>query len=112
MGWFADLLAAWRGRAQDKASEVATEAATRAAKASAEKALAGVAESFVGFAERELERAQAERTRRGDGAPTEDGDTPAPESEPKPEAARPPTRAEREERAREELARLKAARKS
>ena len=115
MGWFGDLLAKWRGEATKKATELATEQAAkataaateqaaRAAAASAKKAVGAVAEDFVGFAERELERARKERGTQE--APAE-GEEPAPD----PAAQRRAEKEAREARAREELARLKAERK-
>lgn len=102
MGWFADQLAKWRGEATKRATEQAASLATRAAAASAQKAVESVSEDFLGFAERELERAQKERGGRDE--PNEEPAAPAVD----PAAQRRTDREAREARAREELLRLKA----
>jgi hypothetical protein len=104
MGWFADQLAKWRGEATKRATEQAASLATRAAVASAQKTVGKVTEDFLGFAERELERAQKAR------GPKEEDEAEKPEEPAEKPAV--PTRADREAKAREELARLKAARVS
>ncbi|MEQ1569184.1 MAG: hypothetical protein ABMA64_26345 [Myxococcota bacterium] len=118
MSWFSEWLsklgrtdstegepAGLRDKVSAAAADAAARAAATAAKASAQKVLSGVAESFVGFAERELERATAER---GAGEPREPGEQPP--SEPAVEVPRPPTASEREASARAQLERLKAER--
>lgn len=90
----------WKREAATKAATVAADAA----KDRAARAFEAAAEDFVGFAERELERAKGER---GADAEADKDDVPA-VSQPPP--APRVTAAEREARAREELARLKAER--
>lgn len=116
--WFADRFHRARTEATAKATEAATAAVVAQGPALAKKALSAAgerfADEFVGFAERELARATAERGLSDDGERdgASDGDR-AEDSDPD---ARVTTRtaperaADREARAREELARLKAER--
>lgn len=112
MGWLADQLAKWRG----EATKAATVGAAKAAAATAGKAVSSVGEDFLGFAERELARAQGERGQKTEdaaetteGAPDGEAATAGEGTQPPPKSAA-VLRAEREARARDELAALKAAR--
>jgi len=116
MGFWDDLLK--KGR--DKAAEEAGKAAARQTVGLVKKTVEGLAEDFLGFAERELEEAQAAREGRGEGLTSTEVDEALPEVDaPTDEASdEVPARdqptaeqlaAEREARARAELEELKSA---
>lgn len=127
--WFTDRFHRARTEATAKATEAATAAVVAQGPALAKRALSAAgarfADEFVGFAERELARATAERgLRSDDGAPEGFVRGPHPEASdptdvvgsdgatdsPRPLAAPVERAVDREARARDELARLKAER--
>lgn len=108
MGWFDNLFGRLRGEADARVAEAATTAAASAA----EKAVSGLAEGFLASAEAELAEARKAR-----GLDETDGEaTVDPTMAPTEPCVPLPTAKERREaaeaRAREELARLKAAREA
>jgi len=115
MGLLDDLWKSLRGKASDAATDAATKAATAAAGAAVRKAVGDVAEDFLSFAEGELDDARKARGLDAEGQPAGSDATDKTEATEGEGPAEPPPLSARERReaaeakAREELARLKAA---